>query len=71
MKSNTKNKVVGFSEAFYCLPHNKMSEVKAAICDEMGWGESTFNSKRNGNRKLTNPESVLLKTLLSGFGIEF
>lgn len=70
MKSNTKNKVVGFSEAFYCLPHNKMSEVKIAICKDMGWCESTFNSKRNGTRKLTNPERVLLESIFAGFGIE-
>ena len=71
MKYNTTNKVIGFADSFYCLPANQLKVAKSAICSEMGWCESTFNSKRNGTRPLTNPERALLKVMFEGYNIEF
>ena len=71
MQNNTLKEVTGFSDAFYCLPHNMLSSVKKTICDEMGWAESTFNSKRNGTRELKNPERIVLRSIFEGYGIEF
>lgn len=71
MENNTKKEVIGFAESFYCLPHNQLNTIRAAICEEMGWEISTFNSKRNGNRKLTNPERILLKTIFEAYAIDF
>ena len=71
MQNNTQTMVKGFSDAFYCLPHNQLKAVKKAICSEMGWAEPTFNSKRNGSRELKNPERIVLRSIFEGYGIEF
>lgn len=59
-----------FQRAFYCLPANKLQDVADEIMEKLEWSASTFQSKRNGSRKLKNPEKCMLKNIFKQYGIE-
>lgn len=66
-----KGRELGFSKAFYRLPADSLWEIKDEIRELTGWCSSTFDSKRNGSRRLKDEEKDLLIRYFATKGIDF
>lgn len=65
-KSNTI-----FSNAYEALPCNMQEQVRKEIREANGWADSTFKSKKNGNRNLSDEETEILKTIFAKYGVDY
>lgn len=59
-----------FSNYFESLGESK-SIFRNKVIADFDWSSLLFDKKLTGKSYITNPERILLKTILEGYGIEF